>query len=98
MTTTFRCIACGSTEPDMSELYDGVPVCFCGEICATVHLCEQCSNNEASCGETLCIECLCDTAIEDPTAIAFCTQSTKDEIIKTMAARLKPWLSRKQAA
>lgn len=98
-TKVFRCPGCTAQPCDVSFDAEGyeLSVC-CDEYAETLWMCETCSEREAHAGCDQCLECIIDAVIADPREIDQCAPSLQVEIARELANRLRPFLSRRQAA
>jgi hypothetical protein len=101
MSTSFlRCPQCKCECMDGNikhEDYLAISLC-CNEVCERVWVCETCGDREQHSGDTNCLSCICDAVIADPRELEQCSLKLQGEIAKELAGRLKPFLTRRQAA
>lgn len=100
MTTQYRCPSCHSIlESHEVKVEDYLAIGWCcDEVCDRYFACTECGQREQHRGCEECFPCLLDAAIADPRTIEQCTADLQGEIARGLAERLRPWLSRRQAA
>jgi len=99
---TFRCPHCKTQPCEVAnKSYDGIELMVsecCDEVAERVYLCVTCGERESHNGCDDCFPCVVESIIADPRALEMCAEPLRLEIGKALAARLQPFLTRRQAA
>lgn len=100
MAHLLRCPACKcdvSNGDVKHEDYLAISLC-CDEEVEKVWLCKTCSTREPHAGEEHCLSCLADAIVESPAELVYYGEETVAAVAKELAERMRPYLSRRQAA
>lgn len=99
---TYRCDDCSIESEQFVNVYEGAAVyeacVYCEGNVARVHICTVCDTREAECGCEECLECIADAAVDYPASLDLCIPAVQAKVAKVLAQRMRPMLSRRQAA